>query len=119
MEINATTVLVAALGAGGIGAILREILSGIAKIARGVSLKESSRRVDLVTERDDALRRAGHLSDERDREESNRRIVQRHAAHLERIIIIAGLHEQLPPLPVLEDTITPARLRQTREANHD
>lgn len=112
MDINATTVIVAALGAGGLGAILREILTGAAKIARGVSLKESSRKVDLVTERDDALRRARHLSNERDREERNRRRVENYAAHLTRIIILEGFTDQMPPRPELEDTITSAQLRE-------
>lgn len=116
METNATTLLVAALGAGGLGAILREIFVGIGKLARGVSLKESSRKTDLVNERDEALRRAGHLQDERDREERNRRRVEAHTARLERIIILAGLDAQLPLPPELEDTITPARMRQTKEA---
>lgn len=119
MEINATTVLVAVLGGGGLGAILREIISGIGKIARGVSLKESSRRVDLVTERDDALRRAGHLSDERDREGRNRRLLFLHTAHLESILIREGLRDKIPPTPKLEDAITPAHLRKAREAKND
>lgn len=115
MDINATTVIVAALGAGGLGAILREILTGAAKIARGVSLKESTRKIDLVTERDDALRRARYLSIERDREERNRRRVENYAAHLQRIIILEGLDQQLPARPELEDTITPERLRRPNE----
>lgn len=116
MELNATTVLVAALGAGGLGAILRELFTGVARMARGVAVKESTRKNDLVSERDEALRRAGHLQRERDREERNRRRMEAHTAKLERIIIIAGLDAQLPQLPVLEDTITPAHLRQIEEA---
>lgn len=116
MEINATTVLVAALGSGGLGAILREIVVGISKHARGISLKESTRKTDLVNERDDALRRAGYLQDERDREERNRRRIERYTARLERIIILAGLDAQIPSPPQLEDTITPAHMRQIKEA---
>ena len=112
MDINSTTLIVAALGAGGLGAILREIFSGIGKIARGVSLKESTRKVDLVMERDDALRRARHSMNERDREERNRRAMENYAAYLQRIIILAGISEELPPLPDLEDTVTPAQLRK-------
>lgn len=111
---NATTLIVAALGAGGLGAVLREIFSGIGKIARGVSLKESTRRTDLVTERDDALRRVRVLTEERDREERNRRRVENYSAHLQRIIILEGHDDQLPPRPELEDTITPARLREVQ-----
>jgi hypothetical protein len=118
VDINATTVLVAALGAGGLGAILREIFAGLGKLTRGVSLKESTRKIDLVSQRDDALRRASHLQDERDREERNRRRIEAYTARLERLLILAGLDGQLPAQPVLEDTITPARLRQIKEA-HD
>lgn len=106
--------LVAALGAGGLGAILREIFAGIGKLARGVSLKESGRKDDLVAERDRAIARADHLERERDAENRNRRRTETYAAALLRIIVVNGYTGVLPAEPVIEDTITPAQLRQIK-----
>lgn len=116
--INMTAVLVAVLGAGGLGAALRELFAGIGKLARGVSAKESTRKDDLVQARDNAIARADQAEEREDahkenltREERNRRRAERRAAHMEFELIRAGLADKIPQPEILEDTITPAQLR--------
>lgn len=119
MDSNVTTLVVAALGAGGIGAVLREVIAGVGKLTRGVSVKERDRKDDLAGERDRALfreraavQREDEANERLDAAERNRRRVEAAAAVMERIIILAGLAAQLPAPPVYEDTITPAHLRE-------
>lgn len=114
MEINATTVLVAAIGSGGLGAVARELFTGLSKLRRGFSLRESGRKDDIVQERDRALARAAMSEareeayrDDRDREERNRRRVEKKNAALERVLILNGLDHLVPDDDELEDTITP------------
>lgn len=52
---NWVAILVAVLGAGGIGAAIREIASVVSLARKGVSGKEDRRRDDLVAQRDHAL----------------------------------------------------------------
>lgn len=122
LEINGTTVLVAALGSGGAGLMLREIILGIGKLTRGVSLKESTRKDDLVMARDRALARAAMAEtreeaykDDRDREERNRRRAEVRAARMERALILNGLEHEIPAEGIIEDTITPAQLRAIQQ----
>lgn len=119
LEINGTTVLVAALGSGGAGLMLREIILGIGKMTRGVAVKESTRKDDLVQARDHALARAvaAELREDAhkenfEREVRNRRRSDARAARMERVLILNGLESAIPAEGILEDTITPAQMRE-------
>lgn len=97
MELNWVAILVAVLGAGGIGAAIREIASVISLAKKGVSGREDKRRVDIIAQRDHALAmqaeaEAGErAADARaDAEASQRRQWQEEAARLRRTIITIG-----------------------------
>jgi hypothetical protein len=109
-----TDTWVTIIGSGGGVLILREILGGLARHRRGVALRERDRKRDLAVELQRAVLRADTAEDARDREVRNRRLVERRAAHMERTLILHGLDAAVPPEPVLEDTITPAQMRELR-----
>lgn len=97
MEPNWVAVLVAVLGAGGIGAAIREIANVVTLSRQGVSGKEDKRRVDIVAQRDHALAmqaeaEAGErAADARaDLEAEQRRHWQEVAARLRRQLIELG-----------------------------
>ena len=96
-DLNWVAILVAVLGAGGIGAAVREIASAISLARKGVSGKEDKRRVDIIAQRDHALKmqaeaEAGErAADARaDREATWRRNLQEEVARLRRTIIMLG-----------------------------
>lgn len=89
-DTNWVAVTVALLGAGGIGAAFREIVSVITKVREGVSAKESSRKADLVTQRDEALEREERERERADEEARIRRLTEEYASQLRRDIIEAG-----------------------------
>lgn len=114
MDFNWVAVLVAVLGAGGIGAAIREIASVISLTRKGVAGKEDKRRVDIITQRDHALAmqaeaEAGErAADERaDREAIRRRRWQEEAARLRRHIIEQG--GDPGPWPDIDQTDNPRR----------
>jgi hypothetical protein len=84
-------VIVAVLGAGGAGAFLREIVSGVLKVVGGVSARESKRKVDIVQQRDEALARASAADMRADGEADKRRLVQENEARLRRLCIVNGI----------------------------
>jgi hypothetical protein len=49
--------IVGCLGSGGLGVFAKDIVSGIGKLRRGVSARESSRKIDIVQQRDAAIDR--------------------------------------------------------------
>ena len=116
MEINLAAVLVAVIGAGGIGAAIREIVSVITLARKGVSGKEDRRRGDIVAQRDHAQQmqreaEAGErAADARaDREREFRIIWQEHASRQRRRLIEAGLEPD--PSPDIDETTEPGRTR--------
>ncbi len=97
METNWVPLLVAVLGAGGIGAAIREIIGVIALARKGVSGKEQKRRDDIIAQRDyaiaqmEAARREADQADQRADEERDERIRWReYAAQLRMRLIFAG-----------------------------
>lgn len=117
MELNWTTLLVAAIGSGGVGAMGSSIFSGVRKLRAGVALKESTRKNDLVAQRDRAIADARQADAERDAADRNRRRVEEYSSQLVRVLIELGLQDRIPGRPELEDTITPQRLREIREGH--
>lgn len=91
---NWVAILAAVLGAGGIGAAIREIASVISLARKGVSGKEDRRRDDLVAQRDHALelmRAADREKDEADARADHAESLKRKAlealARTRRIVI--------------------------------
>ncbi|NLP82577.1 hypothetical protein HF576_01825 [Microbacterium sp. CFH 90308] len=112
MELNWIAVLVAVLGAGGIGAAIREIASVVSLARKGVSGKEDKRREDIIAQRDHALAlqaeaEAGErAADARADRERDRRIAwQEHAAHLRYQLRSLGVEPGRHPS--IEDTENP------------
>lgn len=106
-------IVAAVLGAGGLGALLREAVSAVRKVMAGMAARESSRKRDIVQQRDAAAQREARAWAQVDREAAKRRQVQDYAAALRRQLIEAGV----TPLdePVLERTVTKAQLRELRD----
>lgn len=74
-DVNLVAVIVAVLGAGGLGAFVRELADIISKVRRGVSTKETNRKNDIIAMRDAAVKAA--------EEERSRRIaIQEYAGTL-------------------------------------
>jgi hypothetical protein len=105
-------IIAAVLGAGGVGAMLREIFAAVGKLLGGMSARESTRKVDIVQQRDAALARESRAWTLVDAEAEKRRKTQEYAARLRRQII--GLGGEPDPEPVLEQTITKAQLAELR-----
>lgn len=113
-------VVVAAIGAGGVGALFREIVAGVTKLAGGMSARESKRKVDIVQQRDAAIAREDRARRDEaqawrqvDREAAKRRASLDYAARLRRRLIELG--ETPEPEPSFEQTITRAELEKLRE----
>ncbi|WP_248240546.1 hypothetical protein [Microbacterium kunmingense] len=105
-NVNFVTIIVAVLGAGGLGAFAREIADIVSKVRRGVSTRETNRKNDIIGQRDAAIKRA---DDERDRadDERRRRIAwQEYAGLLAFRLRMAGISPDALP-DGLEDTINP------------
>lgn len=69
MEVNWIAVIVGLLGAGGIGAAVREIAGMITLVRSGVSSKEDRRKADIVAQRDWAMEQMKIAQDEADEAE--------------------------------------------------
>lgn len=102
-DVNLVAILVACLGAGGLGAFAREIADIASKVRRGVSTRESNRKNDIIAQRDAAIAR---FEAEQGRADDERRLRigwQNYAAGLAYKLRLAGGAPD--PLPDgLEDT---------------
>lgn len=105
-NVSLVTILVAVLGAGGLGAFAREIADIVSKVRRGVSTRESNRKNDIISQRDAALQRANDEQKRADDERRRRIAWQEYAGILAFRLRISGVNPD--PLPDgLEDTINP------------
>jgi hypothetical protein len=105
-DVNLVAILVACLGAGGLGAFAREIADIASKVRRGVSTRESNRKNDIIAQRDAAIARS-EAEQARADEERRRRIAwQEYSGLLVYRLRMAGIAPD--PLPDgIEDTINP------------
>lgn len=113
MQIDIVPALVAVLGAGGLGAFIRELVSGLTKVLGGMSARESKRKVDIVEQRDIAIAREARAWRQVDAEAEKRRKVHEWAARLSRQLIMAGIEPD--PEPVLGRTVTREELNRIQE----
>lgn len=104
---NLIALVVAVLGAGGIGAAIREVVSVITLARAGVSGKEQKRKEDIVAQRDRAVAEADAADARADAEAARRRVFQETLARERRRIIELG-HEP-GPWPDIDDTPEPPR----------
>lgn len=98
-NVNVVALVVAVLGAGGIGVFFRELVSIITLIKTGVSAKESKRKNDLVAQRDREYQRA-------EAEARNRRRMEEYASVLRRDLIARGVDkDNIDSWPRLETVL--------------
>lgn len=89
-NMNWIAVVVALLGAGGIGAAIREVIGAVSLARKGVSGREQQRRNDIVTQRDTAIAEADAADRRADAERELRIQWREYAAHLRLQLIRAG-----------------------------
>lgn len=106
------TILTLVLGAGGLGAFVREIAMGIGKLSSGMAGRESRRKIDIVQQRDEALTREAEQRARADDADVSRRRVAEYASALRRQLIENGLTPGA--WPVDEKTIPAVELKQLR-----
>lgn len=97
-DINIVALVVAVVGAGGIGVAIREIVGVVTLARNGMSGKEDKRRNDIVAQRDLAIQQAKEAKKEADaadaradREADSRRRYQEAHARLRRRLIEQGI----------------------------
>lgn len=98
-SVSIVTILVAVLGAGGLGAFAREIADIISKVRRGVSTREADRKNDIIAERDAAVKAA--------EDERRRRIAWQEYSGALRWQLRENGHDPNPLPDDVEDTINP------------
>lgn len=104
---NWVAIIIAIVGAGGIGAAIREVVSVVTLARQGVSGKEDKRRTDIVSMRDWALAERDKALAAQDAAEINEaksaarsRVLEESIAVHRRIIIEAVGPDRLPPYPI-------------------
>lgn len=101
-DFNFVALVVAVIGAGGIGAAIREIVSVVTLARAGVSGKEQKRKEDIVAQRDRALAEAEASDARADAEAARRRRLQEHLARERRRLIENGVEPG--PWPDVDET---------------
>lgn len=104
---NLVAFVVAVLGAGGIGAAIREVVSVITLARAGVSGKEQKRKDDLVAQRDRAVAEAEAADARADAEAARRRLLQESLARERRRLIESGIEPG--PWPDIDESTQPGR----------
>lgn len=92
---NPVALIVALVGSAGLGGFVKEVLSSVAKLRSGISAKESTRKRDLVGDRDYSDARA-------ELEARNRRRLEEYSSKLRRVIVEEGHQRRIPDWPVQE-----------------
>lgn len=92
---NPVAIIVALIGSAGIGGFLKEIVGSVRAVRSGVSVRESTRKRDLVSERDYEYSRA-------ELEARNRRRLEEYAAGLRRLLVENGFASLIPHWPDME-----------------
>lgn len=102
-------VIIAILGAGGLGAFFKDIVEGLWKLRRGVSARETKRRIDVVQQRDEAIERAA-------RAERNVDAMREYTTELRiKLLDMRVPRADIPTQPDLERTIPSHMLKQIKD----
>jgi hypothetical protein len=91
VQLDLVPLIVLLLTALGGGAGISKLIDGLLKIRAGMSARESSRKVDIVQQRDEAIARETKAWKLVDGEASKRRAAQEEAARLRRLCIVNGI----------------------------
>lgn len=105
-NVNVVAVIVAVLGAGGLGAFARELADIASKVRRGVSTREVNRKNDIIAQRDAAIAREATEQARADAERQRRIAWQEHAGLLAFRLRTNGVAPDALP-DGLEDTLNP------------
>lgn len=116
-DFSLTTVLVAVLGAGGLGVFVREIFAGLAKMRSGVSARENDRRTDLVRRAERAERGERVATERAERETRNRWRIEEYAQRLRRLLIQHGIEP--PGEPEVETTMSGSEAHELGAATQE
>ncbi|BAU32445.1 hypothetical protein [Microcella alkaliphila] len=109
-NVSPVALIVAAIGAGGLGVFFRDLVDVFLKLRDGLSAREKNRKIDIVQQRDQALKREQIAWQERDVEAAKRRRMEEHASELRRQLIEAGITP--PDYPVIEKTMPASEVRR-------
>lgn len=115
-NVSPVALIVAVIGAGGLGVFFRDLVDVFLKLRDGLSAREKNRKIDIVQQRDQALQREQIAWRERDVEAAKRRRMEEHASALRRMLIEAGLTP--PDYPVLEKTLPASEVRRIVNESH-
>lgn len=108
-------VIIALLGAGGLGAFVKDIIEGLWKLRRGVSAKETKRRIDVVQQRDEAMEREARERERADRAERNVGRLREYATILRIELLEKHVAKQdLESWPDLEQTMPASQIRPSQ-----
>lgn len=105
-ELDLVPIIVALLGAGGLGAFAREIGDLISKVKRGVSTRETTRKNDIIAMRDAAVKAAEAAATDADTERRRRIAWQGYSGSLRYQLRENGIEPYTLPDDV-EDTFNP------------
>lgn len=120
MKLDIVPLVVAILGAGGIGAFFRDALIGLSKLRRGVSARETKRRIDIVQQRDEAIDRAYSANERAEMAERNVASMREYTTDLRIRLREQGVpFDQIPAAPDLERTMPADRIRQVRRESEE
>lgn len=105
--------IIAILGAGGLGAFFKDIVEGLWKLRRGVSARETKRRIDVVQQRDEALDRAT-------RAERNVDAMREYVTELRILLLDKRVPKaEIPVQPDLERTVPSHMLKQIKDQENN
>lgn len=105
--------VIALLGAGGLGAFFKDIFEGLWKLRSGVSARETKRRIDVVQQRDEAYTRLELERERADRAERNVATLREYTTNLRIALLEAKVpKEQIEQQPDLERTMPRSEARK-------
>jgi hypothetical protein len=105
--------VIALLGAGGLGAFFKDIFEGLWKLRSGVSARETKRRIDVVQQLDEAYTRLEAERERAERAERNVSVLREYATDLRIQLRTAGVaRNEIQEQPELERTMDRNEVRR-------
>ena len=112
--------VIAFLGAGGLGAFFKDIFEGLWKLRSGVSARETKRRIDVVQQRDEAYTRLELERERADRAERNVATLREYTTSLRIALLEAKVpRTRIEPIPDLERTVPRHEVRKTLDKENN
>lgn len=113
VQLDLVPLIALLLTAIGGGAGVSKLIDGLLKVRAGMSARESTRKIDIVQQRDEAIARETRAWKLVDSEAEKRRAAQEEAARLRRLCIVNGVEPGAEP--DLGRTVTRAELRELNQ----